>query len=871
MASFDISFQARTTAANPEAIRTRAEELDILQSRLLGRADDLDADFNDAANQFTDLMAWNIQGQSAEELQLWRDAGTAIVYASSMVEMWAQHVETFKEERSAQMSEWWEFLGTKRSEIPDKYQGRTITATYPESEGFGLLGDENKCRSIYDEVVAKVADLETRERTNYQAFEDNADEIADRLRQGPTRANVQALIDAGINSWAFYNLDPNHYTMLVDGRELTEENAEEWAEELEDYWSGHKPLDERYHELMLMMSMITTNAMQAQQGGTGYRNEELDFLRAFYDELEENPNPNSMGVIGIPAQMEGDHLSDEEREHALGVLGDGLLALSDERVGGGYDELPASVRSVIGGPDFSGTRTAGGFSGTHEDWMERAGYLNDLLEHSHEDMEGGAEFSTRMMDTISLSLTRIDALGSDDSDMSGLVDVATRNEDANYAILTGEYPEGVEGDLPWTEETAENVTNRIIEDLYTHEWGDDGEAARGLTEWIEDTAWSDDEAERRMAAEAMDGLMETITTKDMHDALSDTGIEVELADGTEVPNAPFTAVNGEVADGFAHIFELYIESFADEEGIDNGHVDFEWEREEGEDRWNDDSRKLEMSPTERLIFLEYVMGNEDSAVRAHTASAVYSAAQTELYLETGNSVETGANAGVLQSLVDAALHNEAVNRNLDLEEEQAMRRKIVDGVANSGNNALGLVPGVGVVLQSTGQFIAPDLINQAFDDYVSATSHVDSTTTAIDVEYYTSARVLSEVIERGGGKLPVINDDIRIDDAGGATPQEVLERAGLLGERDGEYYIDFDGEAGDDAPNSSGVQEALNSFLESSEIDWVPRETESGAGFSSNFTEYFGRYYDPIQDQMRYTKGNIDGLYEGVAANSPSS
>ncbi|WP_017605520.1 hypothetical protein [Nocardiopsis alkaliphila] len=57
MAYFDLSFLARSTSANPDTIRTRAEELDTLQSRLLGRADDLDADFNHTANQFTDLMA----------------------------------------------------------------------------------------------------------------------------------------------------------------------------------------------------------------------------------------------------------------------------------------------------------------------------------------------------------------------------------------------------------------------------------------------------------------------------------------------------------------------------------------------------------------------------------------------------------------------------------------------------------------------------------------------------------------------------------------------------------------------------------------------------------------------------------------------
>ncbi|MFD3684317.1 hypothetical protein ACFWTE_05805 [Nocardiopsis sp. NPDC058631] len=150
-------------------------------------------------------------------------------------------------------------------------------------------------------------------------------------------------------------------------------------------------------------------------------------------------------------------------------------------------------------------------------------------------------------------------------------------------------------------------------------------------------------------------------------------------------------------------------------------------------------------------------------------------------------------------------------------------------------------------------------------------SHEDSRTTAIDVDFYTSARVLSEVIERGSGELPVIDGDIRIDGAGGAAPREVLESAGLLGERDGEYYIDFDGEPGEDARASSEVQEVLNRYLDSREVDWTPGKTHSGTDFSSNFTEYSGDYYNPIQDQMRYTKDNIDGLHEGVPADVPSS
>lgn len=876
MANFDVTFQARITSANPDTIRLRTEDLDSLQARLLGRADDLGSTFYDTATQFTDLMAWNIGEQTREELQVWQSAGTAIAYASSMMELWAQHVEDFKTERSKQTSEWFEFREAKKSEIPEKYQGDTITASHPEKEWGGFFGDANKCRSIYDEIVEKADGLEKREKANYKALEENAEEVAKMLREGPTKENVQKLIDAGINSWAFYNIDPSNYTMMVDNQDLTDENAVELADGLAPYWSGAKPIDENYHELMIMLSMITTNAMQAQQGGTGYRAEEMDFLKAFYDALESgNPAPNSNGVLDISATMEGDHLSDEEREQALGVVGEGLLVLSDERLGGSYDDLPESVRSVIDGPDSSGIKSGGGYNSVHTNWLEKAEGLESLFAHTHQDMEGGAEFSTRLMHTVTSQLQHIDFLGKDDGSMSGLVDIATRNEDANYAILTGDYPEGVEGGLPWTEQSAQNVRERIISELYTHDWGDEGEAARGLTEWIGDMSWSDDEDERLMAAEAMDGLMETITSKDMHDALSNTGVRVELSDGTEAPDASFTAVNGELADGFAHLFEVYIESFSSEEGIEDGIVDFGWERGDGSP-WNDDSRELTMSPAERLIFLEYVMGNEDSAVRAHTASMVYSVAQTEIYLETGNAAGAGADAGVLQALVDSALHNESVNRNLDQDQEKELKRRIFDGVANTGNNALGSVPGLGVPLQSASQLITADLINSAFKDFVNATPNMENTTTKAEIERYTSARVLAEILERSDGELPAVHEELIIgdeDDEGkGKTPHEVLEKSGLLAERDGRYYIDFEGNPDKNGPSSSEVRDAMNSFLEVAEIDWTLRADKTGYDFSSSFVnEFYDNNYDPMKDQLQYSKGSIRNLYERVPANASNT
>ena len=743
-----------------------------------------------------------------------------------MIELWAQHVEAFKEERSSQMSEWWEFLRTKRAEIPDKYQGQTITATYPEREGLGWFGDENKCRSIYDEVAAKVEDLKERERTNYQKFEDNADDIGEKLRQGPTKENVQALIDAGINSWAFYNLDPNHYTMLVDRGELTEENAEEWAEELEGYWSGNQPIDSRYHELMLMMSMITTNAMQAQQGGTGYGNEEMDFLRAFYDALEEDPSLEHMGVIGIPAKMEDGHLSEEEREHALGVLGDGLLALSDERLGGGYDDLPASVRSVVDGPDFSGVRSGGDYSQIHTDWMERADYLDDLLSSSHEDFEGGAEFSTRMMDTISTSLVRIDALGGSDSSMSGLLDVATRNEDANYAILTGEYPEGVEGDLPWTEETADNVTDRIIGQLYTHEWGDDGEAARGLTEWIEEFQNSDDPDKVDQGSEAFLALLETITDPEMHERPNETGhsVEDEEKDVTW-ENVSFTHLNPEIADSFADLFLNNIEVMENSVGF-NFDEDAVGENDDPsiydvDDEYLGDG-KLILDPMTRLVFAEYIVGSEDAAARLEAASFFRTEEAASTYFnEYPPDVSEARDSGIFDALIDKAIEKEHQNR-FDA------TNGAIDYKNQVTNNATDMVAAVFNEIPVPGISTASEIMKQGFKEVMSM-DHIDA---ARDTSSDFSPIALDN--------RATLHAAIAVENSGEHTFGEDVD---FLRDPDtGEISLDphhWISEGGGTSFDSDAYQDALDSiYSELRDMKWPGAENELGSSVISDFSRF---------------------------------
>src|SRR5699024_12427303 len=84
------------------------------------------------------------------------------------------------------------------------------------------------------------------------------------------------------------------------------------------------------------------------------------------------------------------------------------------------------------------------------------------LTYTDGDLEGGVELSTRLMQTASREIDILSGPGggSDDSTISGLLDVATRNEDANYVILTGEYPPGVDQIFPGLVRTQRNYGTR---------------------------------------------------------------------------------------------------------------------------------------------------------------------------------------------------------------------------------------------------------------------------------------------------------------------------------------------------------------------------------------------------------------------------
>ncbi|MET9709955.1 hypothetical protein ACFW3Z_18500 [Nocardiopsis alba] len=717
MATIDLSFKPRDFEGRPDALYDCAADLEVLNARVLGRADDLGGSFDSAAQQFTDLIAWDIKGQSEEDVQRWRDAAVSVTFAASMTEMWADAVKSFHDERDAQVTAWSGSKSEKQAAVPSAYQGKTITSTYPEVDGFLWTdwgaGDEKRCRELYNELDSIREGLETRETTNWDKLQEAAEEIRGMLEQGPTPDNIAKLIEAGNANWAFLSLDPSRYSSLIDDIDFTPEKAEEYARELQAYWSGDKPLDDRYQELMLVMSMLGTSARQHQQNGTRFESEEIEFLEEFYRQLEEPylRDGAGIGIMIYPELMAESDMSAAEREQALGILGDGLLALSDPDLGGGYDQLPQSFRYAVEGP-WLNTDAENKLPGTPVSMGSDMKAVSAFLEHTDENLQAGYGLSTNLhlstgafLDAWGDQVPDPDGVMASPEQISHLIDVASRNKDSNYYMLTGEHlnPEsGVEyGD--------KDLRTKALEGTLTYEWHDDGSTARQMTDWLAEDVHSEDPETSRRAGDAFAGFMRTLTDPDMHDALVNTGVDVTEGDN-EYSDASFTQFNGQLADSLADIFDAHIYSFANSDVLENGSNAVE-----GIEDFDPDNNYVRMGPEERAMYMQLLMGDDETAGRIVNSVDAYQQIEAIAYLESGDETQSARGSAQLQGLLERALYLESENRSADLDKTIERKTEIADFVVSEAGGLSEKIPVIGQGV-SKGLDLGKDSIVQAIVD-----------------------------------------------------------------------------------------------------------------------------------------------------------
>src|SRR5699024_7519489 len=389
----------------------------------------------------------------------------------------------------------------------------------------------------------------------------------------------------------------------------------------------------------------------------------------------------------------------------------------------------------------------------------------------------------------------------------------------------------------------------LIEGLFTHDWSHDdisGEpAVTGLTDWISEDAMSDDVEERTRAAEAAVGFIETISNENMHDVL--TGIDFVDEDGNRVDNAAFTALNPEIAESMLGVYGAYIESFAGQAGFDGKDIDLSWTRDGDPSIWDDNSGTFDIGPGERLVFLEYLLGEENAAEGAVLATEIFREAQLDTMLTTGEAENTGAAAARLKSLLDVAFHNEASYGALTEDEAnksvKEKKENIYGSIAGMSSSVLGEVPVVGLALSGAFDYVADefkDNIIQRVQDSVSSSSG-SSDTNSDWISVGARTYILEEILERNDREISWVAP---ADEGGpmmdiGKEPVEFLLESGILVEDGSRFTVEADTDLWSVGSGDANVNQALNFVLMGADVDWISGWDGSALDISNQFSRKF--------------------------------
>ncbi|MEU3141050.1 hypothetical protein ABZ645_16910 [Nocardiopsis alba] len=651
-----MTFMPREPSATAEELSARAEDFRSLFGRITGSSGELYSGFNSTSMTFSDLIASDIQAAGAINRDQWSEALLACSVAAEIIDEWGENVEWYRDR-----------IESYRSQLQ-------TTAPYLDS-GDDANGSGDSSRAIF------VASLQTMADQDWATLEEKAEDRSSELNAGTDPSNVAKLIDSGRLGWLPYNLMGDRMPMPLDG-----ETGDADGKTLEELIESGSISGGEYNRIMRNIDLLNERAESALRRGEELSKYEIEYLESVFKALEgleaTRETEGGNGVIAIPELIE-ENISDEgTKEAVLAALGTGILALSNERLGGGDSHLPESVSSTARGPHLGDP--------PNQDVLLREGEfgqdltnLSILLGSASERMEGGVEFSQNI--TLSMGALLDEGPGSmakeeillsaGDETISALLDVATLNAEANHGILTGEYA---------NEDLTEEQVERIIDVFLSHgekvdrsETTEDAEEfelyeSDGFTQifdWISDPSINSDQETQQLAAESVAALVNHMTSPERFDNFNDGGI------------------GRDAADSLADAFEAHIFSFASEEGITyetDGSVfasvipDYESPGADGNYEYNEADRTVAIGAEDRLRFLEILMQDESSATKVLASTAVFSEHQIIESVETGDVSGVPKKAGILGGLVESALTNDALQQDLDDEETKKNQDRMWD-------------------------------------------------------------------------------------------------------------------------------------------------------------------------------------------------
>lgn len=187
------------------AIENGADALDKICLTMFGRSEGLDGQFNGAATQFTDLIAWDISSASAKELESWRDAGGSLTHGAAVLRLWAEDIKEYRRTRAGFHQRW----ETAKTNAQSRVDSPVVSASTSGrsgglAEGLFDAATSTKASREAEEKTALIGlacELALEHDTAWGVLMDQAEQVRKDLREGPSEETLERLVDVGHLGW----------------------------------------------------------------------------------------------------------------------------------------------------------------------------------------------------------------------------------------------------------------------------------------------------------------------------------------------------------------------------------------------------------------------------------------------------------------------------------------------------------------------------------------------------------------------------------------------------------------------------------------------------------------------------------------------
>ena len=775
-----------------------------LHAMISGRSGEFNTITQPVGFEFSDLIGEGLRSAADENHFSWSSSMMACTHAYGVLDKISKDVQWYEE---------------KIEEIKENLSAALANASEPDN------------MTIASQIIDS-HNLDAQQA--WRALESRCDESEELLRDGPTPDSIRALSEGGHlgehGQIGFYTTNDLDY-FYVD-----ETQAETIAIHIENavingYEGSIEALEEN-PEYLALIANVVSRAQNAQQNGENLLDGEIDFLETLFGDLA-NVGDNEPSFLNFMDQVNSsEHISDSLREEISRNLANSILVLSDENIGGGVNSLPGDVREVAFGNNVQPVGSIEGddpYTTVTQDpeqlWRESFLSLSDFLSNSGPGIRGGTEFSVALLGSSAMHVDQAENIGPGrDQSLQEIIDIATRNPEANNVMITGEYFDG--SNYSHHDNHSDYPPENFLEVLYSHEWEDGGDAVSGITDWISSFEESGTEEERRYAGNAAHSLIDLLTTdEDGENPFRDTNNE---GDG-HYPLA-VTEINPEVAASLGSMYVSYLDDFSIDTD-ESGYTELNGSREDLYLFHENGDHALLLPQDVKERFLQLLVANEDLAPNIIAATESQERKVIEAFLthpDMGDNVG-GQAAADLRSTLDNALIQEYVDRNQSVEEAQASANSqwqtgynvftaISTGLGGANSTPVGI--GTEVLIK---------VFEQPLKDYVG-----DLVEENIQFEYIEDLDqkfMTSEADIRNHANLQLLDVMVGMD----LIDMETLEEEGLLiEEADGTMRLPVT--AADWDTGSSGYMSAVEDVISETSFENDDRVDS----YVRNFIEFYG-------------------------------